>query len=82
MKDTWFSNCLIEAVKAKIRYGNKISLKYVSAFHNLKVWGVFCPHFYWKNKQTGKQFSFRGTEKMPFPFLPLFKGRIVQYRNK
>ena len=39
----YYSNCLIEAMKAKIKHPIKVKIKYIPASMN----EVFCPHVMW-----------------------------------
>ena len=39
----YYSNCLIEAIKAKIKWGKQIQLIYIPARKN----DVYCPHMMW-----------------------------------
>ena len=43
MKQEYYSNCLFEALKAKIKWGKQIRIIYIPARKN----EVFCPHFMW-----------------------------------
>lgn len=43
MTREYYSNCLIEALKAKIKWGKQIRIIYISARKN----EVFCPHLMW-----------------------------------
>ena len=79
---TYFSNCFIEAVKAKIKYGRKVTIKCVSAFENHKNYKVFCPYFYWIDNQTHKQYSFHTDAVLYFPQWLFFKGYIKQSEKK
>ena len=44
-KGDYYSNCFIEAIKSKIKFGNEIKIIYISPKNN----DVFCPHFMWKD---------------------------------
>ena len=39
----YYSNCLIEAMKAKIKHPIKVKIKYIPAYMN----EVFCTHVMW-----------------------------------
>jgi hypothetical protein len=43
MKEEYYSNCLIEALKAKIKWGKQVKIIYIPSWKN----EVFCPHFMW-----------------------------------
>ena len=43
MKQEYYSNCLIETIKAKIKWGKQIRIIHIPARKN----EVFCPHFMW-----------------------------------
>lgn len=74
--DFYYSNCFIEAVRAKIKYGNKISLRYISPFRNLKNYGSFSPHVYWINKETNQLCTFHAERNLTFLQSLFFKGHI------
>ena len=42
-KGDYYSNCLIEAIKAKIKWKSQIKIIYIPPNKN----DVFCPHFMW-----------------------------------
>lgn len=50
ISEYFYSNCLIEAVKAKIRHPIKIKIKYIPARLN----EVFCPHLIWHDELQDK----------------------------
>ena len=79
---TYYSNCFIEAVKAKIKYGRKVTIKWVSTFENHKNYKVFCPHFYWIDNQTRKRYSFHTDAVLHFPQWLFFKGYIKQQKAR
>lgn len=41
--EPFYSNCFIEAIKAKIKNPHKVRIMYVPAHLN----DIFCPHFMW-----------------------------------
>lgn len=43
----WYSNCFLEAVKAKIKYKKEIDIIFIPAKKN----DVNCPHVMWKDKR-------------------------------
>lgn len=55
MKDLFYSNCVIEAIKAKIR-NPKIKLKYIPAHLN----EVFVPHVMWHDGEYTYDFYAKG----------------------
>lgn len=66
----FYSNCLIEAIKAKIRHPIKIKIKYIPARLN----EVFCPHLMWHDGEYTYDFWAYGHLK-PYQIL-WYKGRI------
>lgn len=52
----YYSNCLIEALKAKIRHPLKIKLRYLPAHLN----EVFCPHIMWQDEEYTYDFYASG----------------------
>lgn len=52
----FYSNCLIEAIKAKIRHPFKVKIKYVPAYLN----EVFCPHIMWHDGEYTYDFYASG----------------------
>ena len=71
------SNCILEAVKAKIRNPkyNKI-YKRGSWFRIFKMW---LPHFYWYNKQHNKYYSFRQRDIITYMQQLWYEGDIVEF---
>lgn len=57
----FYSNCLFEAIKAKIK-NHKVRILYVPAFLN----EVPCPHLMWKDKAGEHDFHYSG-------YLPWYK---------
>lgn len=69
MGECFYSNCLIEIIKAKIR-NPKIKITYISPFIN----EVFCPHWLWSDDKYDYDF---GVEKELRGLQVLFfKGHI------
>lgn len=54
-KKEYYSNCLIEAIKAKIR-NPKVKLMYVPMFLN----DVYCPHMTWLDDEGEHDFHCKG----------------------
>lgn len=52
----YYSNCLIEAVKAKLKNWKQIKITYVSPFYN----EVFCPHILWSDGEYDYDFGNEG----------------------
>lgn len=73
-KDSWYSDCFIEAVKAKIKWGKKVKVIYISPRKN----DVYCPHFMWIDltNNTIKDFHAEvGFQEKWWNFF-IFKGHI------
>lgn len=69
----YYSNCLIEAIKAKLK-NPKVKITYVSPFVN----EVFCPHFLWSDGKNDYDF---GVERhLKWYEILLFKGHIRQWK--
>lgn len=56
ISNDFYSNCLIEAVKAKVKDWKHIKIIYVSPFDN----EVFCPHFFWSDGKYDYDFGIEG----------------------
>ena len=54
MRQEHYSNCLIEAIKAKIKWGKQIKIIYIPSWKN----EVFCPHFMWHDLTDGNLYDF------------------------
>lgn len=52
----FYSNCLIEAIKSKMRHPFKVKIRYVPA--NLNE--VFCPHIMWQDGEYTYDFYAEG----------------------
>ena len=51
--DYFYSNCLLEAIKAKLRSPKKVHLTYLSPFIN----EVICPHWMWSDGECDYDFG-------------------------
>lgn len=71
MKEYYYSNCFIEALKAKIKCPSKIKITVISPFIN----EVFCPHFLWSDGNYDYDFGFEGKISL-FKAWTLHKGHI------
>lgn len=69
MKNEFYSNCLIEALKAKIK-----DFKNVKIHLMLNSFTIF-PHFWWE--RNGKAYNFTSLKKRRCQVL-LFKGKIIE----
>ena len=73
-KKEWYSNCLIEAIKAKIKWGKEVKIIHIPARKNEN----YCPHFMWYDTLDGNIKDFTAghgyTEKWWNFFI--FKGHI------
>lgn len=67
----FYSNCLIEAVKAKLKDWKHIKITYISPFDNK----VFCPHFLWSDGKYDYDFGNAGGDKNILNWT-LHKGHI------
>ncbi|WP_278984347.1 hypothetical protein [Segatella bryantii] len=69
----YWSNCFIEAIKAKIKWGKEIKIIYISPRKN----DIFCPHFMWYDRLANniKDFTADGNTDKWYNNL-LFKGHI------
>lgn len=68
----FYSNCLIEAIKAKIKNRKQIKITYVSPFIN----EVFCPHFLWSDGRY--DYDFGVCQRLKWYEKIYFKGNIRQ----
>ena len=65
------SNCLIEAVKAKLKNPKKVKITFIPARYTE---GGICPHFLWSDGES--DFDFGTDQKLkPYQYI-LFKGNI------
>ena len=48
MTKDYYSNCLFETIKAKIKWGKRVKIIYIPSWKN----EVFCPHFMWHDLTT------------------------------
>lgn len=66
----FYSNCLFQALKAKLKNPKQVKITYVSPFDN----EVFCPHFLWTDGKNDYDF---GIERhLPLYKVLFFKGHI------
>lgn len=70
ISEYFYSNCLIEAIKAKIKHPIKVKIKYIPARLNV----VFCPHLMWHDGEYTYDFWAYGPLK-PYQIL-WYKGKI------
>ena len=68
----FYSNCLIEAIKAKLKDWNHVTITYVSPFDN----EVFCPHILWSDGKYDYDFGNEGKGDQGFLNWTLHKGHI------
>lgn len=70
----YYSNCLIEAIKAKLKDWKHIKITYVSPFDN----EVFCPHILWSDGRYDYDFGNEGKGDQGLANWTLHKGHIRQ----
>ena len=72
--EDYYSNCLFEAIKAKIKWGKRVKIIYIPSWKN----EVFCPHFMWHDLATDtiKDFHAEHGYIEKWYNLFLFKGHI------
>ena len=58
--EAWFSNCFVEAMKAKLKYGKRVKIIHIPARKN----EVFCPHYMWHNLIDGNVYDFHSCDKV------------------
>lgn len=68
----FYSNCLIEAIKAKVKDWKHIKLTYVSPFDN----EVFCPHIMWSDGIHDYDFGNEGKGNQGILNWTLHRGHI------
>lgn len=68
----YYSNCLIEAVKAKLKDWSHIKIIYVSPFDN----EVFCPHFFWSDGKYDYDFGIEGMGARGIIDWTIHKGHV------
>ena len=74
---TFYSNCLIEAVKAKLKDWHNITIKRIPSYINIDKG---C-HYYWINKKENQIYEFYG-EKEDRTNRIFFRGNIVKTSKK
>lgn len=70
----YYSNCLIEAIRAKLKNWRGIKITYVSPFHN----EVFCPHILWSDGEYDYDFGNEGKGDQGILNWTLHEGHIRQ----
>lgn len=68
----YYSNCLIKALKAKIKNWKNVKLTFVSPFDN----EVFCPHVMWTDGKYDYDFGNEGKGDQGILNWTLHKGHI------
>ncbi len=71
IKGPFWSNCLIEAVKAKIRHPFRVSVTIAPRSE------AGCPHFLWSNGKS--DFDFGTEQRLTGAQILLFRGYIRRY---
>lgn len=74
MKEKFWSNCLFEAMKAKIKYGDEIKLIFLSPRYTYNL----CPHWLWKDMRDGNVYDFN--EDFPYQGNALWHKGYIQIR--
>lgn len=69
-KEYFYSNCLIQAVRAKLKNPKQVKITYISPFDN----EVFCPHFLWTDGKNDYDFGIE--YHLPWYKVLFFKGHI------
>lgn len=72
ISNDYYSNCLIEAVKAKLKNWKQIKITYVSPFYN----EVFCPHILWSDGEYDYDFGNEGKGDQGILNWTLHEGHI------
>lgn len=74
----YMSNCLVEAIKAKIRSPKAVKLYFLKPFRDCNdKWQMF--HFMWTDGEFDYDFSDLGDGELPFYKCLLFKGVIRKF---
>ena len=81
-KDYYWSNCLLESIKLKLRNWNDIKIRCVSVTTNFKKYHVLCPHFYAESISKKIRYDFHTNKKLKFPQWLFWKGHIIQTKEK
>lgn len=71
ISDEFYSNCIIEAIKAKIKNPSGIKIKYIPAHLN----EVFCPHIMWHDGEYTYDFWASG---LLTPFQVLWHKGVIR----
>lgn len=70
----FYSNCLLEAIKAKIKYKNEIKLIFIPPQHSEKA-DIF-PHWLWLDTKDGNIYDFHRSEKIKWYQMLWWRGYI------
>lgn len=74
----YISNCLIEAMKAKLRSPKTVKLSFLKPFKRCDgKWQMF--HFMWTDGKADYDFSDLGDGELPFYKCILFKGVVRKF---
>lgn len=69
----YYSNCIIEAFRAKLKDWKNVKITYISPFRNV----VFCPHFLWSDGKYDYDFGYE-TRNRSISNWTIHKGHIRQ----
>lgn len=72
ISEDYVSNCLVEALRAKLKDWKHVKIIYVSPFRN----EVFCPHFMWTDGKFDYDFGNEGVKVGMFQNWTFHKGHI------
>lgn len=72
--EDFYSNCLLEAVKVKLKDWSHVTITYVSPFDN----EVFCPHFLWSDGKFDYDFGYEDVQCPLILAWTIHKGHIRQ----
>lgn len=74
----YMSNCLVEAIKAKIRSPKTVKLYFLKPYKDCnRKWHMF--HFMWTNGKADYDFSDLGNGDLPLYKCALFKGVVREF---
>jgi len=72
IENEYYSNCLIEAIKVKMKYPATINIHAIIGKRD----GKCRFHFYWTDKDTGDKYHFHTDSEVPFYKWIWWKGNI------
>jgi len=77
-KQTVYSNCLIEAIKAKLLNFRKIKIYKRGSW--LEIFQRKWPHFYWYHKPSNKYYHYSQEDTLSWLQQLWYKGSVMEFK--